>query len=59
MVSVMDLTHRVLLEGCYVYVVSFDVAGAFDKVPHRMLTKALSKMGVDGRTRRLRREAPD
>ena len=34
LVSLMDGAHRALLRGRNVYAVSFDIAGAFDTVPH-------------------------
>ena len=39
-VSVMDRVHRALLQGRWVYVVSFGVAGAFGRVSHHGLTEA-------------------
>ena len=39
--------------GRYCYVISFDVAGAFDNVPHAQLMGGLERMGVDGHTRRV------
>ena len=49
----MDTIHRAMLRGRYAYVVSFDVAGAFDRVSHFGLTEELRNFGIDGYTRRL------
>ena len=48
-----DFIHRSLNMSRYVYAVSFDVAAAFDKVPHRQLMAALENHGIDGHTRRI------
>ena len=53
LVSLMDASHRALLRGQYVYVVSCDVAGAFDTVSHLGLVEALKTCGINGYTRRL------
>ena len=53
LVSVMDVTHRALIRGKFVYVVSFDIAGAFDTVSHHGLVEALKGCGIGGYTRRL------
>ena len=46
-----DFAHRSLLRKKYVYMISFDVAAAFDCVPHFQLTLALRNFGVDGHSR--------
>ena len=51
--SVMDRIHRALLQGRWVYVVSFDIGGAFDRVAHHGLAEALKSFGIDSYTRRL------
>ena len=53
LVSIMDQVQRALLEGCFAYMVSFDIAGAFDRVSHALLMQALRRFQVDGHTRRL------
>ena len=53
LVSIMDLIHRALIGGQYVYLVSFDIAGAFDRVSHYGLTEELKLFGIDAHTRRL------
>ena len=51
--TLQDRTHRVLLRGRFVYVISFDVAGASDgMVPHQLIS-VLSEFRVDAQTRRL------
>ena len=41
--SVMDAMNRALIRGQYVYLVSFDIAGAFDRVSHYGLTEELKR----------------
>ena len=49
----MDTAHRALLEGKFVYIISFDIAGAFDRVSHHQLTQTLDLFGVDVHTHRV------
>ena len=49
----MDYTHRALLEGRFVYLVSYDIASAFDRVPHAQLMRALEGCGIEPYTKRL------
>ena len=49
----MDSIHRSLNKGRYVYLVSYDVEGAFDHVPHCHLMQAAEDMGVDVHIRRM------
>ena len=51
--EIMDFAHRGLNRGRFVYMVSFDVSGAFDSAPHRRLTAALEEYGVDPYIRRV------
>ena len=53
LVELMDAVHRGLHRNRWCYVVSFDIAGAFDNVPHQRLMQGLEMMGVDKHTRRL------
>ena len=53
LVSIMDFANRALLRGENVYVISFDIAGAFDNVSHYQLTKALSQFHVDAYSHRM------
>ena len=43
----MDFTHRELLKKRFVYVVSYDIASAFDRVPHAQLMHALDAFRLD------------
>ena len=45
--SLMDLVQRTLLRGHFAYVVSFDVAGAFDTVSHAGLMSVIRAFNVD------------
>ena len=49
----LDFTHRALLENQQVNVVSYDIASAFDCIPHGQLIRPLHKFGVDLHTTRL------
>ena len=49
----MDGAHRALLGGQFVYIFSYDIAGAFDRVTHHQLMGALPMYGIDTYTRRL------
>ena len=51
--EIMDTANRALVRGRYVYLVSFDIRGAFDNVSHRQLTESLGRMEVDPHTRRV------
>ena len=53
LVSLMDFAHRALIEGNYVYIVSYDIAGAFDRVSHYQLVEVLPEFGIDTFTERL------
>ena len=53
LVELMDRVQRALLHGSLVYIVSFDIAGAFDRVSHHQLMQALPAFGVDSYTQRL------
>ena len=48
----MDLARSPLFRGKYVYIMSFDMAGAFDSAPHFQLAQALARFGIDVHTRR-------
>ena len=52
----LEMTERIdeaLLQGRFVCSESFDVAGAFDSVPHSQLMKAIGRRRVEGRPRRV------
>ena len=51
--SLMDHVNRSLIRGENAYVISFDIAGAFDNVSHNQLSQTLPKFGVDPYTHRL------
>ena len=51
--EIMDSAHRALMRKRYVYLVSFDIRGAFDNVAHRQLVRGLGKMGIDPHTKRV------
>ena len=51
--SLVDKAHRSLLNGSFVYIISFDIEAAFGRVPHWQITRALKRMHIDGYTRRL------
>ena len=53
-----DFTHRTLHRARFVYIVSFDVAEAFDNIPHSALTKALEDFGIDWYIHRVVRNWP-
>ena len=51
--SILDHVHRALLSGSDAYAISFDIAGAFDNVPHYQLMLSMKKFGVDSYTQRI------
>ena len=51
--TIMDCVNRALLRKEGVYIISSDIAGAFDRVSHYQLTWALRRYGIDERTHRL------
>ena len=53
LVRLMDFTQRALCRGRLCYLVSYDVAGAFDNVSHTHLMRGLVEFGVDGENRRV------
>ena len=50
--EIMDFTHRALIKGHFVYLVSYDVQGAFDEVSHWHLVEALREHQVGAYERR-------
>ena len=48
-----DQVQEGLTKGNMVYITSFDIAGAFDCVPHRQLMRSLSNLNVNGHLRRV------
>ena len=53
LVEIGDFVQRALVCGRRCYLVSSDVAGAFDNVPHAQLMSGLRRMGVHVHIRRL------
>ena len=53
LVSMLDGIHRALLLQQNVYVISFDIAGAFDTVSHSRLLDVMEEFGIDSYTGRL------
>ena len=51
----MDFVYRSLVCGEHVYVISFDIVGAFDNVSHQQLPMAMRRFGVDFHSLRLAR----
>ena len=51
--ELMDFVHREICRGKWCYLASFDIAGAFDNVPHNRLVDSLREMGVDVHSRRV------
>ena len=49
----MDRAHRALLQDRFVYIVSYDIESAFDRVPRALLLQAAEAFGVDTYTCRL------
>ena len=49
----MDLAQRSLLRKKYIYVISCDIAAAFDSVSHCQLMEAMRRFDIDPHTRRL------
>ena len=51
--EIIDSTHRALIRNRVVYLVSFDIKGAFGNVAHAQLIQGLSKMNVDEHMKRV------
>ena len=51
--EMVDLAHRPLNRGLHVYMVSFDVPGAFDRVPLHGLMTAMDRFNIDPYIRRV------
>ena len=51
--EIMDFAHRSLRRARYVYMISFDVQGAFDNVPHHRLMEAMKAFRVNPYIRRV------
>ena len=51
--EIMDVVNHSLNRGRFVYLVSFDVASAFDRVPHHILMEAIRDFGARPYIRRV------
>ena len=49
----MDHAHRSLLRNQFVYIISYDIESAFDRVPHAQLLRATEAFDIDSYTCRL------
>ena len=47
LIEVADFTHRALNRERFVYIVSFDVAGALDSVSHKRIMDSLRAPEID------------
>ena len=53
LLEIYDMAHWALNRSRHVYIISFDVSGAFDNVSHIKIMRALKEFEINGRIRRV------